>query len=156
MVFWFLIQKNQYIYKNSVKSNFNPFVHEAVANRFNINAFLPKNAKTNVILKTSLVSKTKESDIVNVKAHSFETKKHIETKLVLGGDGRHHAVPVEWIEYIPVSSESQIVISDLGNDDEVKFKNYGQSNVIYAKGLVSSQAGLNVDIEKIKSYMKKD
>lgn len=147
---------HEYIYKNNVGSNFNCFEHEVVANKYDISRFLPKNAKTETILKTSLVSKEKECDIVNVCAHSFRTEKRIEYVSKLGGDGKSHLVPVEWIEYIPVTREEQITISDLGQDDEVKFKKSGSTGVIYAKGLVSIEKGLNVDINKIKSFMNKD
>ena len=146
----------EYIYKNNVGSNFNCFEHEAVANKYDISKFLPKNAKTETILKTSLVAKDKECDIVNVCAHSFRAEKRIEYVSKFGGDGKTHLVPVEWIEYIPVTRDEQITISDLGVDDEVKFKMSGSNGVIYAKGLISVEKGLNVDINKIKSFMIKD
>lgn len=149
-------KSQEYIYKNNVGSNFNCFEHEVVANRFDISRFKPKNAGTNVILKTSLVSKEKESDIVNVSAHAFEKFSRTDYVPKLGGDGKMHSVPVHWVEYVPVSRDEQIRISDLGLDDEVKFNKYGQRDVIYAKGLVSIEKDINVDIEKIKSFMKKD
>ena len=147
---------HEYIYKDNVGSNFNCFEHEVLANKFNLNAFKPLKAVTDIILKTKLVKKEKESDIVKVCAHSFATQKHLDLIPKMGGDGRMHEVPVEWIEYIPVSQESEITVSDLEIDDEVKFKKLGQSSVIYAKGLVSTMSDLNVDIKQIKSYMKKD
>ena len=147
---------HEYIYKNNVGSNFNCFEHEVVANKFDAKTFLPQNAATNCILKTSLVSKDKESDIVNVCAHSFKTVKRVQLVSKMGGDGRIHEIPVEWIEYIPVTRDEEIRISDLGEDNEVKFRKYGQKDVIYAKGLVSSNKELNVDINKLKSYMEKD
>lgn len=149
-------KSQEYIYKNNVGSNFNCFEHEVVANRFDISRFKPKNAGTNVILKTSVVSKEKESDIVNVSAHAFEKFSRTDYVPKLGGDGKMHSVPVHWVEYVPVSRDEQIRISDLGLDDEVKFNKYGQRDVIYAKGLVSIEKDINVDIEKIKSFMKKD
>lgn len=154
-----LYQQNksrEYIYKNNVGSNFNCFEHEVVANKFDKGFFRPTNAKTDVILKTSLLEKHKDNDVITVSAHSFDTKKHIETVMTPGGDGRLHGVPVEWIEYIPVKKEEQITIADLGSDDEIGFRRANPGNVIYAKGLVSTGKDLNVDINKIKSYLKKD
>ena len=83
--------------------------------------------------------------------------KRVEFVHVFGGDGRSHAVPVEWIEYIPVQAENTFSVGDLGTDDEVKFKSLGQNDVIYAKGLVSTSGNsLNVDINSLKSLMSKD
>lgn len=74
---------------------------------------------------------------------------------VFGGDGRTHMVPVNWIEYAPVEADGEFSVTDLGTDDEVKFRSLGQNDVIYAKGLVSQQT-LNVDINKLKSLMAKE
>lgn len=150
------LKAHEYIYKNNVGSNFNCFEHEVLANRFNITKFMPKGAKTGVLLKTSLLAKTKESDIVNVTAHSYETYNRIENVAKMGGDGRLHTIPVHWVEYVPIKSESAISISDLGLDDENKFHRLGHSEVIYAKGLVGRDKDLNVDINSIKSLMNKD
>lgn len=149
-------KSREYIYKNNVGSNFNCFEHEVVANNYDKKRFLPKNADTELILKTSLVSKDKESDIVNVCAHSFE--KHNRTTYVptVAGNGRTYEVPVHWVEYVPVTRDEQIRISDLGEDDEIKFSKFRKDDVIYVRGLVSSEKDLNVDIKQLKSLMKKD
>ena len=149
------LKAHEYIYKNNVGSNFNCFEHEVVANRFNPNMFKPENAKTDVILKTFFNKKEGESDMVNVVSHSFNTINRTELVPTVGGDGCTHMVPVKWVEYIPVEGEGEFAVSDLGVDDEIKFRTLGQNDVIYAKGLVSSQAS-NVDINKLKSLMKKD
>ena len=149
-------KSREYIYKNNVGSNFNCFEHEVVANKFDINRFRPKNAKTDVILKTSVVSKEKESDIVNVCAHSFETHNRTSYIPVVGGNGKVYDVPVHWVEYTPTTRDEQIRISDLGDDNELKFKKTGKNDVIYVRGLVSSEANLNVDIKQLKSLMEKD
>lgn len=147
---------HEYIYKNNVGSNINCFEHEVVANHFNLDLFRPLKAKTDVILKTKALQSVGDSDIVNVTSHSFDTVKHIEYVSKLGGDGRFHSVPVEWIEYVPVSAENVITVSDLGVDDEVKFNTLGQKQVIYAKGLVGNDKEINVDIKSLKSQMNKD
>lgn len=149
------LKAHEYIYKNNVPSNFNCFEHEVVANKFDLGMFKPENAKTDVILKTFFNKKNGESDIVNVVSHSFDTINRTELVPVFGGDGRTHVVPVKWVEYIPVEGSGEFTVSDLGVDDEIKFKSLGQNDVIYAKGLVSGSA-LNVDINKLKSLMKKD
>ncbi len=147
---------HDYIYKNNVGSNFNCFEHEVVANRFDPMHFAHKDTKTDVILKTTAQKKVGSQDVVGVIAHSFETFDRIEVVPVVGGDGHTHGVPVHWTEYIPLENTGEFMVGDLESDDEIKFRSLGQKGVIYARGLVSGDEGINVDINKIKSLMKKD
>lgn len=149
-------KSHEYIYKNNVGSNFNCFVHETIANRFNPKRFAHPDSDTTNILKTSINTMTGETDVVNVTALGFKAVKRVTTVMTPGGDGRMHGVPVTWYDYVPVSNTSSITISDLGVDDEIKFKGLGKEGVIYANGLVSGDDGINVDINNLKSLMKKD
>lgn len=153
-----LYQQNkthEYIYKGTVKSNFTPFSHEVVANKYHSSALADLKSKTDVILKSKLIKKTGETDVVHIDAHSFDAINRIAIVPVIAGNGRIYDVSVPWTEYIPLTRESVINISDTGVDDEIKFKELGNEDVIYAKGLVSNIDGLNVDIKKIKAQMKK-
>ena len=150
-------KSHEYIYKDNVKSNVCPFEHEVLANKYNPAIFLPIGAKTMVILKTFLQKRNGNQDTVKVVSHSFDTIKHTELVYKMGGDGRMHGVPVDWIEYVPVAAENQISAGDLGTDNEIKFRNLGRNDVIYERGLVSTQSEtLNVDINQLKAYMAKD
>ena len=150
-------KSHEYIYKNNVKSNVCPFEHEVLANKYNPSLFLPLNGKTMLILKTNLFKRNGQQDVVTVTSHSHDMIKHTEIVMKMGGDGRMHGVPVEWIEYVPVTCENQISAGDLGTDNEIKFRNLGRSDVIYERGLVSSKSEtLNVDINQLKAYMAKD
>ena len=151
------LKAHEYIYKDNVGSNFTCFEHEVLANKYNINQFLPKNAKTDVILKTVIGKKNSNTDTVKVTSHSFNTFNRTEMVPVFGGDGRSHLVPVHWVEYVPVTGEGEFSVGDLGTDDEIKFKSLGHSEVVYAKGLISNNgSALNVDINSLKSIMSKD
>lgn len=149
-------KSHEYIYKNNVKSNLNPFVHETIANRFNLKRFIHPEAKTQAILKTSLNTKVNDVDVVNVTANAFKAVTRVENVMKMGGDMKMHAVPVTWIEYIPVSKTTPMTVADLGVDDQIKFNSLGQTGVIYANGIVSGDDEINVDINKLKSLMKKD
>ena len=110
-----------------------------------------------VILKTYIGQKNKTTDNVKVTSHSFNGIQRTEMVSVFGGDGRSHLVPVNWIDYVPVTGEGEFSVGDLGTDDEIKFRSLGQKDVIYAKGLVSTNGStLNVDINSLKSFMSKD
>ena len=151
------LKAHEYIYKDNVGSNFTCFEHEVLANKYNINQFLPKNAKTDVILKTVIGKKNTNTDTVKVTSHSFDAINRTEMVPVFGGDGRSHLVPVHWVEYIPVSGEGEFSVGDLGTDDEIRFKSLGHTDVVYAKGLISNNgSALNVDINSLKSIMSKD
>ena len=148
---------HEYIYKDVFKQNISPFEHEVLANKFPPVTFLPLGAKTLLILKTSLEKRQGNQDVVKVTSHSFRTEERTEIVYKFGGDGRSHAVPVHWTEYIPVTAENQISAGDLGTDNEIKFRGLGRSDVIYERGLVSTHSDtLNVDINQLKAIMAKD
>ena len=153
-----LYQQNkthEYIYKGTAKANFTPFSHEVVANKYGSRALAHLKSKTDVILKSKLVKKSGETDVVHIDAHSFDAISRIAIVPVRAGNGSIYDVSVPWMEYIPLKKESTISISDTGVDDETKFRRLGNKDVIYAKGLVSNMDSLNVDIKKIKAQMKK-
>ena len=148
---------HEYIYKDVYKQNISPFEHEVLANKFPPLTFLPLNGKTLLILKTSLEKRNGKEDVVKVTSHSFDTINRTEIVYKFGGDGRSHAVPVHWVEYVPVSAENQISAGDLGTDNEIAFKGLGRNDVIYERGLVSTHSNtLNVDINELKAIMAKE
>ena len=148
---------HEYIYKDVYKQNISPFEHEVLANKFPYVTFLPLNGKTSLILKTSLLKRNGKEDVVKVTSHSYDMINRTEIVYVFGGDGRSHAVPVHWVEYVPVSAENQISAGDLGIDNEIAFKGLGHKDVIYERGLVSTHSEtLNVDINKLKAIMAKE
>ena len=104
----------EYIYKDSYQRNFTRHETEYAVNHINANAFAPLGAATSCILKTSFLSAAGKSDRVAVTAHSYRTVNRVEYVPTMGGDGRLHSVPVPWVEYIPISRESTVVIKELG------------------------------------------
>ena len=148
---------HEYIYKDVFKQNISPFEHEVLANKFPPVTFLPLGAKTLLILKTSLEKRQGNQDVVKVTSHSFRTEQRTEIVYKFGGDGRSHAIPIHWTEYIPVTAENQISAGDLGTDNEIKWRGLGRNDVIYERGLVSTHSDtLNVDINQLKAIMAKD
>jgi hypothetical protein len=107
---------------SQVNGNYTCYEHEVMANAIGKDAFVHKDSATDAILKTSLVSKKGECDIVDVTAYSYATENRVDLIPVIGGDGRLHSVPVHWVEYIPVSKTTQISVRNL-NMSEREFKN---------------------------------
>lgn len=90
--------------------NYTSYEHEAMANAMGAERFAHPQTATEVILKTRLLEKEGDNDRVSVTALSFAAENRVDFIPVLGGDGRMHAVPVPWVEYIPVENSGEISI----------------------------------------------
>ena len=90
--------------------NYTSYEHEAMANAMGAERFAHPQTATEVILKTRLLGKEGDNDRVSVTALSFAAENRVDFIPVLGGDGRMHAVPVPWVEYIPVENSGEISI----------------------------------------------
>ena len=141
----------EFIYETPYKANVSGYEQESMANRLDINILKHKLSETKVILKTNFDHKQGSEDIVNVKAYSYRTVKHIEHVSKLGGDGRMHTIPVEWVEYVPLVKDSQIAVKEVKSSRN-EFLNYmaksdfskyitnylKNSGIIYERGLASA------------------
>jgi hypothetical protein len=92
-------------------SNYTYYEHEVMANVIGQESFVHPATATDAILKTQLISKDGESDIVSVTAYSYATEDRIDYIPVYGGDGYYHNVPVPWIEYIPLENIRIMAVS---------------------------------------------
>lgn len=116
-----------YIYETEPENNYNPYMSETLANAMSEKYFVHPDTKTRAILKASPESRNGETDIVRIKAHTYDIEERVTYISVYGGDGRYHDVPVHWDNYIPLSNDSSIEVKKLGiadNDfDELAFDN---------------------------------
>lgn len=108
----------EFIYRDVYPANYTGFEAEVLANRLGAAPFAHRAAKTDSILKASFVSKDGGADRVAVTANSYDTREHVDLIPVFGGDGRTHAVPVHWIEYIPVSNTREMALKAVGGTRE--------------------------------------
>lgn len=51
-------------------------------------------------------------------AYSFDAIDRVDYVSVYGGDGRSHAVPVPWVEYVPVERTSEMALKRVGGSHE--------------------------------------
>ena len=146
----------EYVYKGTIPSKFSDLEHEAIANRFDPKEFAHPETDTQVIVKTDFERSNGDADLVRVTAHSFKSVKHVEIVPTLGGDGRMHGVPVVWYEYIPLEQDTFINVDEIGGS-EVQFRNLGNKDIIYNRGLISynQDRPLNISIKDLKSQMAK-
>lgn len=101
---------HEYIYGTKFRPNLSTYEDEAIANKFDVNLLKPEGAATSSIIKAEYESKIGNNDKVKLIAHAFRTESHLDYVTVMGGDGKPHAVPVHWLEYIPVTKESYMAI----------------------------------------------
>ena len=140
----------EYIYEGVLPRNVTEMETEVMANALGVEKFRPQNSVTDVILKTSLISKKGSADLNRVTAYSFRTVEHIEYVSKFGGDGCFHNVPVRWLEYIPVISESEIMVQKCQTTHKEYDNNYkngkfneflsqftNNNDMIYKKGFIS-------------------
>ncbi|MCQ2793824.1 MAG: hypothetical protein MJ207_00405 [Bacilli bacterium] len=137
----------EYIYKdNHADSNVTAFETESLANAYDVTHFMPKDSATEAILKTELVKKEKDHDLVNIVAHAFKSIPQVEMVPRVAGNGRTYMVPVTWYQYLPVSKKTPLMVGTT-NDDRKKFisekheklfANSSVKDVYYQKGLVSA------------------
>ena len=96
-------------YPEEYPSYYSVYEHEAMANQLGA-VLAHRDARTASILKTNFLGKENGKDRVAVTAYGYATAERVEFIPRLGGDGRMHAVPVPWTEYIPVQRTSQIAV----------------------------------------------
>ena len=102
----------EFIYNEEFDANLSTYEHEAMANKFNPADLKHPDASTPNIYKTSLVGRNNKTDKVVVTANAFRGERRVTYVTKLGGDGRLHTIPVYWIEYIPVSKNTEMCVEE--------------------------------------------
>lgn len=148
-------KSREYIYGLEYSKNYTRFEAESVANAFNPAQFLHPDSRTQGILKANFVEKDGDSDRVRVAAYSYAGIDRVDFIPVLCGDGHYYDVPVPWVEYIPVSKETNLEIKEFNNDvkDEFvdrlnlgSFRDYiskytSEDNCIFHRGFLAMLVG---------------
>lgn len=94
--------------------------HETIANYFGERRFQAPECITRSILKTASRIQPDSSHAVQVTSFGYRGEDRVDYVPVWGGDGRYHDVPVHWVEYESVRSDTQLVTREIdpGLDDE--------------------------------------
>lgn len=159
----------EYIYKRNYVSNFTTIEHEVLANSFDDKLLRPERSGTDLIIKTKIKKKHNNADNIIITSFSFIPEHRVSYISVLGGDGKVHSVPVEWIDYILTSRENEMEVSkcDLTRKeykekcDSSEYKELISkytNAVVYKKGLLSLllfSSMDNSDINKLNSILNK-
>ena len=103
---------NEYIFKRDKNDHFAHQVPEMEANRYDENYFKPNECITPLILKNHFVGKSSSADMTMITAHGFKGIPHTDYVSKMGKDGRSHDIPIDWIEYVPVTKNTPFVVQD--------------------------------------------
>jgi len=140
------------------KSYYPPYEHESLANKIGESVFAHERSGTNAILKTSILEQNDGVDRVVVTAYSYATENRVDFVPVLGGDGDIHNVPVPWVEYIPVSKQSDMMVKALNHTSrEFSHKSGGSmpENGAYFHGMLAYAPASKQAWEQINETFKK-
>ena len=138
--------------------NYTSYEHETLANAIGERAFEPVGACTRSILKTKVAEKRDGTDRVLVTAYSYKAEERVDLVPVMGGDGRLHAVPVPWLEYIPIRRTTDMAVKSLGYTEREYNQKAGGIRPdlsAYMHGLMAYIPNVDDNIGKINEYFKK-
>lgn len=138
-----LYQQNkprEYIYQKAYPRNYTAREAELLANKLGERFFAHPKSATPSILKTKLLEKREGLDELSVVAYSYRAVDRLDYVPTFGGDGRMHAVPVPWVEYLPISKVTDFSVEDLDGISEPEFrkKNAGAVPHVYYHRLFAS------------------
>lgn len=100
------------------KCSFSTDEYETLANMLGQQHFAHPNTTTRAVLKADQLFSDGGVNIVRVTAYSYRGEDRVDFVPVLGGDGRTHAVPVPWVEYIPLENCANMAVKHLGIDEQ--------------------------------------
>ena len=140
------------IYKDVYSCGVSCYEYESLVNAWDESEFAPRNADTRCILKTRLLSRDQDKSSISVTAHAFAGHSRVDLVPTLGSDRRWHNVPVEWVEYLPVSRQRKVSVRAVPGENGAEAKNtlfneewqsyfkscgVDYSNILYRRNLVS-------------------
>ncbi len=84
---------------------------ETLANMMASHYVVHPDTKTQAILKADILGSADNVDEARITAYSYDIIPQVDFIPVLGGDGRHHMVPVPWDDYIPLEAAANFRIT---------------------------------------------
>lgn len=122
-------KSQDYIYGNEFNYNYNPYTSEMMANLFGDRVFAHPETTTQSILKTNTIGTKNDVDLVEVVAKSYKEVTRTEYIPKYAGDGKRYYVPVDWIDYVPLSSTGKMELKRI-NMREKEFEDSIDNNFI--------------------------
>lgn len=150
-------KSQDYIYGNEFNYNYNPYSSEVMANLLGEDVFSHPETTTHSILKTNTIKTKGDIDLVEVIGNSYKEVSRVEYVPVRANNGRVYDVPVDWVEYVPLTAYNKMEIKKLNikenefensiNNDEfskaTNNKRYAYKNNLFA--IFNNESELNCD-----------
>lgn len=114
------IRSQENIYGRDMQRHSAFWEHEALANFWGQDHFKHPLCVTDCILKTKKEQTSGDCSTIAVYAYGYRAEKRISYITKWGGDGRMHQVPVYWDEYLPVTGQGRMDITEDNHYDDVK------------------------------------
>lgn len=106
-------QPTEYEPRGNSPRNYTSYETESLVNKIGQSNFAPANSATPCILKVNHVAKRGICDKIIVCANSFRTFQRVDFVPRFGGDGKLHEVPVNWVEYVPITKDTAVNVCKL-------------------------------------------
>lgn len=103
------------IYKNTQSSQSCYWEHETIAYHFGEKTFEHPECITRSLLKTKSRTESDNTQTIQVTAYGYKGINRTDYVSVFGGDGHHHNVAVDWVEYDDVKRDSHMVVCEKSN-----------------------------------------
>lgn len=110
--------------------------NEAIANFIGEGRFSHPESVTENIVRAYSRSTTSTTNIVDVVGSGYAGVPRVDFVPILGGDGNIHSVPVEWIEYLPVTQQATLLVGavrspslDASESDDESLREVWESNL---------------------------
>ncbi len=112
-------KSQDYIYGKEFNYNYNPYSTEVMANCLGESLFSHPETTTPSILKTRTIRTQGDVDLVEVIGNSYKEVPRVEYIPVRANNGRVYDVPVDWVEYVPLSACGNMEVKklDIGERD---------------------------------------
>ncbi|WP_300393254.1 MAG1210 family protein [Fusobacterium sp.] len=136
-------KSQDYIYGKEFNYNYNPYSTEVLANCLGESLFSHPETTTQSILKTRTIRTQGDVDLVEVIGNSYKEVPRVEYIPVRADNGRVYDVPVDWVEYVPLSACGNMEVKkvDIGerdfysSTDEEFFKATNNKKYVYKNNL---------------------
>ena len=103
----------KYIYEEKYNYNYNPYTSEVAANLLGTELFSHEDSSTPSILKTNTLKVKGNVDLIEVIGQSYKTVERTDYVPMRARDGKVYNVPVNWIEYIPLTAKGRMELKKL-------------------------------------------
>ncbi|ATZ16912.1 hypothetical protein ELUMI_v1c01870 [Williamsoniiplasma luminosum] len=122
-------KSSDHIYGFDYDAPISPWEHESIAYSLGLDNLKHPLSITENILKAEVLEREKGYEKLSIKASGFQGIERIDYVWMMDSNGSSHAVPVPWVEYLPVKKETPVMVKTLSDYTRPKFlTNMEQNN----------------------------